>query len=146
MVSGASPAYNIEEMTFALKKADAKSLMTVPSSMEVAAAAVRNAGIPSSRVGQSYDPEGQVPSFKIPRGKKNKDVCAFLSFSSGSTGLAKAVMIAHENLVAQCLQIRLITPPDPQKIIAMLSTFHSMRSPRSMLLVVMTTDKGQSLA
>lgn len=110
MVSGASPAYNVEEMTYALKTANAKFLMTMPTSMNVAQAAARNAGIPQERVfllegemegfttmkelldaGRAYGEEGQVKSFKLPRGKENKDVCGFLSFSSGTTGLPKAV-------------------------------------------------------
>lgn len=32
-ISGASPAYNVEEMTYALKKAEARFLMTHPESM-----------------------------------------------------------------------------------------------------------------
>ena len=103
-------------MTYALKTADAKFLMTLPTSMNVAAAAAKNAGIPKERVfllegemegfttmkqllemGKSFGEQGQLKSFQLPKGKKNKDVCGFLSFSSGTTGLPKAVGFPRSN-------------------------------------------------
>jgi hypothetical protein len=98
VVSGASPAYNVEEMTYALKTADAKFLATSPTSMAVASDAAKNAGVPREsmfllegemdgyttvrqliEIGKSYGKD-QTPSYKLPIGKHNKDVCAFLSF------------------------------------------------------------------
>jgi 4-coumarate--CoA ligase len=112
-ISGASPAYNVDEMTYALKTADAKFLMTAPGEcFTTAIESAKAAGISTSnlfllegnldgystvhdliKIGQSYGESGQIPAYKIPTGKKNKDVCGFLSFSSGTTGLPKAVCI-----------------------------------------------------
>lgn len=119
VISGASPAYNVEEMSYALSKANAKYLMTVPGSMEVAAAAAKKAGIEKSHVfilegelggfttlkdlievGKGFGLHGQVQPFAIPAGKTNGDVCGFLSFSSGTTGLPKAVRYSSPRCMA----------------------------------------------
>ena len=78
--------------------------------MEVASAAARAAGVTKEkmfllegslsgystvhdliRIGKEYGDQGQVPAFQIPSGQQNKDLCGYLSFSSGTTGLPKAV-------------------------------------------------------
>jgi acyl-coenzyme A synthetase/AMP-(fatty) acid ligase len=112
IVSGASPAYNLEEMTYALKTANAKFLFTVPGSMGVAAEAAKTAGIGRERVfllegkmegfktmeellelGESEGEKGQVQEYRLKEGERNGDLCGFLSFSSGTTGLPKAVCL-----------------------------------------------------
>jgi 4-coumarate--CoA ligase len=84
--------YNVEEMTYALKTADAKFLMTHPNSMEVAVKAAENAGIPKENlfllegeigghttikelIEMGKKEDEQVPCYTIPEGKTNFDVC-----------------------------------------------------------------------
>ncbi|KAJ3528541.1 hypothetical protein NM208_g10153 [Fusarium decemcellulare] len=141
-VNGASPAYSVEEMTGALKTAKTKFIMTVPASIDVAMAAAKNVGIPPERVfllegelkgyttmrellqiGESYGKDGQAPVFQVPRGDTN-DICGFLNFSSGTTGLPKAVMLSHRNVIAQCIQLQAVAGPDKKRFLAGLPLFH----------------------
>lgn len=96
-------------MAFALKTAKSTILMTLPTSVDAAVAAAEKAGISRDRVfllqgqaegflsiqqlmemGKSYTVD--APS-RIPQGQNNREVCGFLNFSSGTTGLPKAVCL-----------------------------------------------------
>ena len=78
--------------------------------MEIAIAAARATGLKKEHIfllegrtagyksvadliemGKSFGESGQVPAYQLPRGKTNGQLCGYLSFSSQTTGLLKAV-------------------------------------------------------
>ncbi|KAL4802548.1 hypothetical protein BDV18DRAFT_62600 [Aspergillus unguis] len=141
-VNGASPAYTAAEMSHALRTAGTKWIMTVPDSINVAMTAAKEAGIPKERIflldgqldgfttvqeliqtGKGYGDHGQAPFFRVPGGQTN-DICGYLTFSSGTTGLPKAVMLSHRNVIAQCLQLKAVAGPDRKIFLASLPLFH----------------------
>jgi acyl-CoA synthetase (AMP-forming)/AMP-acid ligase II len=106
-----NPLYTAEEATFQLKDAGAKLLVTAPVILEKASEAAAAANIEEVFVfGEAegaqpfaslLDSDGQVPTVEIdPR----NDLVA-LPYSSGTTGLAKGVMLTHYNLIANMCQM-----------------------------------------
>lgn len=94
-------------MAYALRVAKTKILITLPASLEKALVAAKQVGIPPSHIlllqGRAdgfhsiqdlIELGAKLPSgsaYRIPPGTTNKELCGYLNFSSGTTGLPKAV-------------------------------------------------------
>jgi acyl-CoA synthetase (AMP-forming)/AMP-acid ligase II len=130
-----NPLYTPRELANQLNDARASYLLTVPAFMDNARAAVRE--VPSVReifvLGEAdgatpfaslLEHGDQPPSVTIdPR----RDLVA-LPYSSGTTGLAKGVMLTHHNLVAQLTlagaRPDIVFPTESDTLLAFLPYFH----------------------
>jgi acyl-CoA synthetase (AMP-forming)/AMP-acid ligase II len=115
IVSPVNPLYTEQEIAHQLKDAGARFLVTVPHFLRKATAAAREAGIEELFVFDAgegevsgatpfsslLDSDGEFPDVDI---NPREDLVA-LPYSSGTTGLAKGVMLTHHNLVANMCQM-----------------------------------------
>ncbi|RYP82186.1 hypothetical protein DL769_001736 [Monosporascus sp. CRB-8-3] len=125
IVTPANAMYSAAELEHQLKSSGAKALITCLPLLKNALKASRAAGIPNDKVfilevaGFSKDvpfttvnnliAEGislpELEPLVWSKGQGARQV-AYLCYSSGTSGLPKAVMIAHRNIIANLMQIR----------------------------------------
>ncbi|CDO75538.1 hypothetical protein BN946_scf184776.g4 [Trametes cinnabarina] len=122
IVSGANPAYTADELLYQLTTTKARLLIAHPVSLPVALEAARLAGLSQENV-VIFDAMPGIPHANIQdlialglehtqqfverrlKPGEGKRKLAFLSFSSGTTGRPKAVMIPHHSVIANAVQM-----------------------------------------
>jgi acyl-CoA synthetase (AMP-forming)/AMP-acid ligase II len=115
--TGTNPTYTHFELSHHIKTAKAKFLISEPDIIQPLMAAARENGIPAHNIwifdvlGQKLAPGTRSWKELLTHGEENwdrfdnletsKETTAARLFSSGTTGLPKATIISHHNLVAQ---------------------------------------------
>ncbi|MGH3519889.1 MAG: 4-coumarate--CoA ligase family protein, partial [Haloechinothrix sp.] len=127
--------YSADEVAHQLRDSGAKLMFTISLFLDRADAAAGQVGLdPVSQVIPLDGAEGrgnlaellgskaQVPSVRIDPAND----LAVLPYSSGTTGLAKGVMLTHRNLVANIVQTRAMIPEitEDSRLLCVLPFFH----------------------
>ncbi|KAF9732435.1 AMP-binding enzyme [Paraphaeosphaeria minitans] len=136
----ANAAYSAAELEYQLKNAGAKCLFTCVPLLETAKMAAKKCGIPNNRIYILEVPKELTGGKGTPAGMKTVDdlirqgakldrleplnlapgegakKTAFLCYSSGTSGLAKGVMISHRNVIANTMQITAYDGPTRKKL------------------------------
>jgi len=149
IISAANPSYTPGELAYQIstvaKMYNIKAMITHPASLSTAQEAAKQAGLDSGLISLMEDPP-QAASvttinklikkhesgkdftrYKFSSGEAKTKI-AFLSFSSGTTGLPKAVMISHYNVMANVLQYNSFRQgrytPGKSRCLAVLPFYH----------------------
>lgn len=157
IVSGANPTYTPQELAFQLemlnKHHHLKGLITHPDSLKTSLQAAKIVGLPThkiiimSSILDHQAPPGTplgiltleglllkysslppLPAITLgPTGAEDK--VAFLSFSSGTTGLPKAVQISHRAVIANMMMIERHMDEDVsgERVLGVLPYYHICR-------------------
>jgi acyl-CoA synthetase (AMP-forming)/AMP-acid ligase II len=130
ILTPANPANTPRELAHQISDAGARMLITVPSLLDKARAAINEAGRAIELI--TTDDTAGLPSLaSIARTSAPPEVTidpaadvVALPYSSGTTGLPKGVMLTHRNLVANLAQIEAVERAELRALIGVLPFFH----------------------
>lgn len=140
MIFFSNPNYTEAEFNYQIKKSGAKAIVTVPSLLPVLTKLAKQNNIPKEMIflfgNESIEGVQTFKSiathqshFMLPINViQAADDLAFICFSSGTTGVAKGVMLTHRNFVAQIVMVTDFEGTDANQendiIIGFLPFFH----------------------
>lgn len=112
IITPANPSYTTNELVHQLRDSGARACVVHPDLLPIALPAAKEVGIPSEAVfcfggknvgsvqpWQTILAEEKI-GFAKTKAIDNKNDLAYLVYSSGTTGLAKGVMLTHRNIVS----------------------------------------------
>ncbi|EED18837.1 AMP dependent ligase, putative [Talaromyces stipitatus ATCC 10500] len=133
--SPANSAYNVSELKHQIKSSGSKTIFTCLSLLETAIKAATTSGIPRKHIyllSMSYEKQlgymlpsdiktvdqlilegSRLPELEPLQWEKGQAIrqCAFLMYSSGTTGLPKGVQVSHYNVMVNVLQVAAYESP-----------------------------------
>jgi acyl-CoA synthetase (AMP-forming)/AMP-acid ligase II len=132
-ITTANPLYTVSELTVQLADAGARFLLSSPPLLDRAIEAATRCGVEEVFVFGEAENATPFAGLLSPTGTPPPIVeidpatdPVALPYSSGTTGLAKGVMLTHRNLVATLVQWNAVLPIGPEdRLIAVLPFFHT---------------------
>ncbi|CAO0789744.1 unnamed protein product [Mucor circinelloides] len=138
IVTPGNPNYTEAEFSHQVHKAEAKAIITVPELLPVLLKVAAKNNIPKDKIFLFGDraidgvqPFSSIASkhvMQIPLQGVDGEDLAFICFSSGTTGVAKGVMLTHRNFVSQMIMVTDFEQTDANQkddmIIGFLPFFH----------------------
>lgn len=132
IVTSANSLYTAGELAHQLRDSGAQAVITISPFLDRAVAAAAEVGLGADAV-ITLDPaeghtsladllaaQGEPPAIEV-----GAEDVAVLPYSSGTTGLAKGVVLTHRNLVANLCQIEPVFDVSPgRRLLAVLPFFH----------------------